>query len=184
MGALSTFPAPPFHSIGTAASRATSSISDSMPTASPRSIFLRASPNPRWRKVSGWNNCVSWRTESQSMSARHLTILWVWIPKRICSGWPKFCFGINFIFLTDTKEFCRLPLRAYSLRASPLFRSRHSPRNCRVGVEQQFYPLRRSALRQVLLCELIHRRDERLDADDRFESIAIRLPLVIAREGI
>src|ERR1700722_19064448 len=118
------------------------------------------------------------------MSARHLTILWVWIPKRICSGWPKFCFGINFIFLTDTKEFCRLPLRAYTLRASPLFRSRHSPRNCRVGVEQQFYPLRRSALRQVLLCELVHRRDERLDADDRFESIAIRLPLVIAREGI
>ena len=39
--------------------------------------------------------------------------------------------GVNFFFSTDNKEFCRLRLRAYTLRASPRFRSRHAPSRLR-----------------------------------------------------
>jgi len=71
-----------------------------------------------------------------------------------------------------------------SLRAAPSLRGRHTLRDCRMGMKKPFHPLGRCALRQVLLRQLVHRRNKRLDAGDRFKRIPVGLPLVVSRLGI
>src|SRR2546426_9041326 len=51
-------------------------------------------------------------------------------------------------------------------------------------VEKPLHPLGRSSLGEVLVRQLIHRRDKGFNASNRFEGIAVSLALVEAGVGI
>src|SRR5438270_673297 len=62
--------------------------------------------------------------------------------------------------------------------------STRKPRDRRMGMKQPLYPLRRSALGQILIRELVHGRDKWFDTGDGFERIPVRLALVVTRIGV
>src|SRR5271156_5151174 len=100
--------------------------------------------------------------EFRSTWARRRTIPLAWIPKKIFSASQKFFGSADSIVSRPTGGL--LYLRTHVLRPAPGLCSSHAFRDCGVGVEQYFNPLRGCTLRQVLLREFIHRRNERLHA--------------------
>src|SRR5208337_3087479 len=92
----------------------------------------------------------------------------------ICSGWKRSC-------VDGLSE--RLDFRLRLLARPRLGRSDPLP-NRRMRMEKPFDELRRLALGEILVGELLHRADEGRDRRNVFPGVAIGLALVTARDGV
>src|SRR5271157_516315 len=171
----STFPARRFRSIAMAADRcATTSTWASTPIAELRWMPSAPGQSLNWSAANGWSSSASWTTASQSTWPKRRSTRLAWTPKTICSGWKRSCVeGLSERLSFDRLVFARPRLG----RSNPL-------PNRRMRVEKPFDELRRLALSEILVGELLHRANEGRDRGNVFPGITIGLALMSARDCV
>src|SRR5208282_3469270 len=121
--------------------------------------------------ASDWSSCAfsrtgfrfTWRKRHSTPSAS--------TQKRMCGGWKRFCVvGVDF--------------GRVLVLFRPGFGGGDSLGDRRMRVEQPLNPAGRRFFGEILLGQLIHRRNEGFDASHRLEAIAVGLALVEAGVGV
>src|ERR1019366_1147741 len=170
MAERSTFRGRPFLSIATAArSFAATSTSASMLIASQPSTRSARGLSRNWSAANVWNSYASSITAWQSTWLRRRSTRWAWTRKKICGAWKGFCAKGNLA----KRLGCGL-----RLLIRPCLGCSDSLSDRRMRVKNAFDELRRLALRQVLIGQLLHRADEGGDGGNIFPRITVRFPFL------
>src|SRR5271157_3613187 len=166
---------PRFRSITMAAeSCTTTSIWASMPIAKRLWTLSAPGQSRNWSAANVWSSSASSTTASKSTWPKLRSTRLAWTPRKICSGWRRFCVeGLSERLSFDRLMFARPQLG----RSDPL-----SDR--RMRVEKPFDELRRLALGEILVGELLHRASEGRNRGDVFPGVTIGLALVTARDCV
>src|SRR5664279_5185762 len=172
MAERSTFRERPFLSIATVAGRcAATSTSASMLIAKPLLMPSAGGQSRSWSAASVWNNYAFSITAWQSTWLRRHSTRWAWTRKKICSEWRGFCAKGSLA----KRLGCGL-----RLLIRPCLGCGDSLANRRMRVEEALDDLRRFALRQVLIGQLLHRADEGGDGGNILPRVTVRLPFMAA----
>src|SRR5271157_4707029 len=118
----------------------------------------------RWSAANAWSSSASSTTASQSTWLKRRSTQW---------GWRRFCVGLSERLSFDRLVFARPRLGL----SDPL-------PNRRMRVEKPFDELRRLALGEILVGELLHRASEGRNRGDVFPGVTISLALVTARDCV
>src|ERR1019366_804319 len=170
MAERSTFRERPFLSIATVAGRcAATSTSASMLIASQPSTRSARGLSRNWNAASAWSSYASSTMASQSTSPKLLSTPWAWTRKKICGAWKGFCAKGNLA----KRLGCGL-----RLLIRPCLGCGDSLADRRMRVEEALDDLRRLALRQVLIGQLLHRADEGGDGGNILPRITVRFPFM------